>query len=122
MTEPLPRLPDEPMGLDVTRPLFDTLGNPHQVILSSMFQVLTTYRGLFFVWDKNNGESLMREQSDIRLTNDELPRGTSQAPVTDEDRRQMLQAATVIAYLRRSSSAELRARTKSPRGKAPPDP
>ena len=105
---PSPSKRSRPAFLDVTKPLFDTHGNLHHIILCSAFQLLTTYRGLFFVWDKNSGESLMAHGSHSRLSNERLPDGHPDVRTMSTTATQMRQSAMVIDCLRRSSRAEVR--------------
>lgn len=102
--------PERPVQvvLDVTKPLFDAHGNPHHVIICSAFQLLTTFRGLFFLWDRCSGASLMSDGSPFRLSNEPALDSPSIVRVTSDNRLQMKQSSVVIDCLRRSSRAEVR--------------
>jgi len=110
MTRPADR--PVPAPFDVAEPLFDNHGNLHSVILCTMFQLLTTFRGLFFVWDRLSGESLMGQRSRDRISNDPLPVGAASRGVTSDDRLRMRQSSMIIDCLRRSSRAALAGRQK----------
>lgn len=119
MIQPSAGGPINPVVIDIEKPLFDTNGNLHRVILSSVSQLLTTFCGLFFVWDRISGESLMSGRMDDRLSNDSLPTGPSNLRVTDDDRGKMMHSAMIIDCLRRSSRAELIARARARRLEGP---
>lgn len=116
------RDPDDTVHLDLNKPLFDTRGNPHVVVLSTQFQLLTLFRGLLFVWDKQSGESLMRAGGDYRLANDPLPKRASSERVTAEDRLAMAASTMVIDCLKRSSRAAMVARDRAARPADSPKP
>ena len=113
MPESSMRDPAHNVPVDLNKPLFDSRGNLHAVVLTSQFQLLTTFRGLLFVWDRNSGESLMKAAPDYHLANDPLPKRASTDPVTVADRKTMSQSSMVIDCLIRSSRAEVAARRRA---------
>ena len=105
--DPLQPKPTVPVFLDTAKPLFDEHGNLHQVVLCNAFQLLTTFRGYVFVWDRRSGESPMTQRSQSRLSNSRAPDVQSGVRPTSEDRRRMKQSTAIIDCLRQSSRAQV---------------